>query len=407
MSVLQQAGIPFPEGAMAIYFRRSSLLVVKNTEPNLDAIEAFVYQLTAGMREREYERERRRDPRRRTYEGDRDKIYGATADGSRYYVDKMQRTIIPKVSLNGATVEQAIEYLRIQSRELDSSEPVPSRKGVNLIIRPGSAPSSASITLDLKEVPMVEALRYVTELANMKYKVEPFAVVVLPPTDTNTEQFTRTFRVPPDFLQLDPRAAQRAVPNAKQVLESAGIPFPEGATATFVAVTSTLVVKNTQPNLDAIEAFVDGLVKKASPLSTAGGAEPLTKSGLISLEIAMPVQGQSLDLQSHEKPVPLVLTYQSWEHQMRKAVLWMAAGAVLFGLWGRRRPCLWTAFVILLLSFGPRIWFSSWQTVANAILAGWLVVFVCWIIVRIARWIENKCARWRQSRKGTLQTIAN
>jgi general secretion pathway protein D len=62
---------------------------------------------------------------------------------------------------------------------------------------------------------------------------------------------------------LAPTAATlTARPTAKQILEGAGIPFPEGASASFVAATSTLVVKNTQPNLDSIEAFVEGLIKK-------------------------------------------------------------------------------------------------------------------------------------------------
>ncbi len=47
---------------------------------------------------------------------------------------------------------------------------------------------------------MVEALRYITELASMKYKVEPYAVVIVPITEVGNEQFTRTFKVPPDFL---------------------------------------------------------------------------------------------------------------------------------------------------------------------------------------------------------------
>ncbi|MCW0220668.1 MAG: type II and III secretion system protein, partial [Prosthecobacter sp.] len=44
---------------------------------------------------------------------------------------------------------------------------------------------------------------------------------------------------------------------ALEILKSQGIGFPEGASAVFNPVTSQLVVRNTQPNLDLVEAFVD------------------------------------------------------------------------------------------------------------------------------------------------------
>jgi len=226
-----------------------------------------------------------------TIETDPSKIYGGTVSGSGYYTDKMQKIIFPAVQFQGASIDEAIEFLRIKSKDLDTFTTDPAKRGVNLILRAGAAPSTAQITLDLKEVPMVEALRYITELAGMKYKVEPFAVVVVPATETTNEQFTRTFKVPPDFLSkgsgeggggaaapaapADPFAAPGGAAaaggggsrlggraSAKDILTSAGVQFPEGSSASFIATTSQLVVRNTQPNLDAIEAFVESLIQK-------------------------------------------------------------------------------------------------------------------------------------------------
>jgi general secretion pathway protein D len=67
----------------------------------------------------------------------------------------------------------------------------------------------------------------------------------------------------------DPFAAGGAAPttsgltvrqSALDILKSQGIPFPEGATAVFNKVTSQLIVKNTQPNLDLVESFVDSII---------------------------------------------------------------------------------------------------------------------------------------------------
>ncbi|MDZ4286918.1 MAG: type II and III secretion system protein, partial [Prosthecobacter sp.] len=129
---------------------------------------------------------------------------GTIIDGGKeptvYLTKKMQEIVFPQVQFAGASIEEAIEFLRVKSRDLDTFETDPAKKGVNIILKAGEAPVSAQISLDLKDVPMVEALRYVTELAGMKYKVEPFAVLVVPVSDTTTERYTRSYRVPPDFL---------------------------------------------------------------------------------------------------------------------------------------------------------------------------------------------------------------
>lgn len=201
-----------------------------------------------------------------------------------YYTEKMARIVFPVVQFSGASIEEAVEFLRIKSREYDTIEKDSTKRGVNLIIRPGTLSSSATISLDLKDVPMSEALRYVTELGGMKYKVEPFAVVVVPISDVSTEMYTRTFKVPPDFLAsgaqgggaapaapADPFApaganaaagALPARPTALDILKAQGIPFPEGTSAVFITSTSQLIVRNTAPSLDLVEQYVEEINKR-------------------------------------------------------------------------------------------------------------------------------------------------
>lgn len=213
--------------------------------------------------------------------------YGVGRSPGAYLTEKMNKIIFPTVQFQGATIEEAVEYLRVKSRDLDNFTDASGVKGVNIILRTGDAPSNASISLDLKDVPMSEALRYVTELAQMKYKVEAHAVLVVPLSEDASQQYTRTYRVPPDFLSIgggDGGAAAPAAPadpfaaggggaaagggliarkTAKQILEGQGIPFPEGSSASFNPATSQLIVRNTQPNLDLVEAFVDTITKNA------------------------------------------------------------------------------------------------------------------------------------------------
>jgi hypothetical protein len=79
---------------------------------------------------------------------------------------------------------------------------------------------------------------------------------------------TRRFHIPPDFLDAEDsrklttnekREDVVSRPTAKMILEAQGIPFPEGAIASFNPATAMLFVKNTNENLALVEAYVKTL----------------------------------------------------------------------------------------------------------------------------------------------------
>jgi general secretion pathway protein D len=215
--------------------------------------------------------------------------------GTELMVARLNRIIVPRVDFRDATVRQAVTFLQQRSRDLDTTESSPDQRGVNIFLKlppagsavtpavgeldddaPVLAPSADNrITLNLANVPLYEALRYVATLAGLKVKVEPFAVSLVPlsePTDT-LEQ--REFRVPPGFIAGGGGAADglavgpgrqpmdgsaprlTARQGAKDFLESQGVEFPPGASATFNPGSSRLVVRNTAPNIDLIESLVE------------------------------------------------------------------------------------------------------------------------------------------------------
>lgn len=86
----------------------------------------------------------------------------------------------------------------------------------------------------------------------------------------------RRFRIPPTFLSMsgsgsgssadpfadpisnEPTFTVRAT--AKDILASAGIPFPAGSSANYLTMNSTLVVRNTPENISLVEAYVMSIV---------------------------------------------------------------------------------------------------------------------------------------------------
>lgn len=188
---------------------------------------------------------------------------------------KLEEIRIPSINFRDATVREAIDFIKQRSVALDTEETDPNRKGINIVLKLdptlAGADAGTRITLALSDVPLGEALRYIATAANLKVKVEPYAVAIVPTNEQTDVLITKEYKVPPGFVSQIPApaaptggfgggagdAATVARSGAREFLESQGITFPPGASANFLAASSKLIVRNTQPNLDLIDQLVD------------------------------------------------------------------------------------------------------------------------------------------------------
>lgn len=215
---------------------------------------------------------------------------------------KLKNMIIPVVDFDDTTVEEAIDFLRQRAMELDVWELDPVKKGINFVIRKprigGGAPDaeldvegglgaidpgSARVKeLKLRNVPLSSVLQYICEQARLRFKVDDFAVTLLPIGSAEGEDvLTRKWKVPPTFLNdigtggdgdgaadADPFAADEELGNRslaprrplKEILQDAGIDFPPGSSAQYIPSTSTLIVSNTPQNLDLVDQLVEDIL---------------------------------------------------------------------------------------------------------------------------------------------------
>lgn len=225
-------------------------------------------------------------------------------EGVAYIQRKLNNIIIPRIDFEDTTVEEAIDFLRLRASELDVGELDPAKKGVNFVIRrpranAAAGPADAGVaagapadlplggadpgTLRVKELrvrnlPLAQALKYICDQTKLRYKVDDFAVTLVPATEAGDEIFTRTFTVPPDFQSAldsgeegagggaaaDPFADAAAGGGAKkltprkpiqELLKNSGIVFGEGSSATLSSG-GTLLVTNTPSELDKVEQLV-------------------------------------------------------------------------------------------------------------------------------------------------------
>jgi general secretion pathway protein D len=191
---------------------------------------------------------------------------------------KLNNITLDRLSFDGAQIQEVVAYLKAKSVELDTFESPAT--GVNFILQ--GAEKAQPITLDIRNVPLLVALEQVCQLSGMVFRVEPHAVFITSADKGGGALETRIFNVPPNFMSAgaaaggaaggaeaaadpfasgDAGAAKPALPSrgdAKQVLVGMGANFEApGSTATFLAGTSKLVVKNTLQQLDLIEQLIE------------------------------------------------------------------------------------------------------------------------------------------------------
>jgi len=222
-------------------------------------------------------------------------VAGASKDAIN---NKLNKIVIDSINLEDASIREVVDFLKQKSRQLDNSTDDPKKKGVNIVLKLAPPPTAAPVPADgqapeapasestvnedtkisiaLKNVPLIEAVRYLTELSNLKYKIEPFAVSIIPLTENTEELVTKEYRVPPGFIPASSGEGTSDLPsaggqpagdsntritgrrNATQYFTEQGVPFPSGAFAQYVASGSKLIVRNTQAAVDLIDTIVEG-----------------------------------------------------------------------------------------------------------------------------------------------------
>lgn len=189
---------------------------------------------------------------------------------------KLKSMIIKDLVFTDASIEDAAGALAAKSKELDTDA---AKLGVSFIVKPEAASTAKPFSLNLRNIPLEDALRYITKLANVKYKVEEFAVVIVPIKESTEVLLRRSFNVPPSFFPAASVAQTEAASgggrrpppiirgggdnessnnDVKTLLEDRGVDFKTpNSSAIYYAGSGVLTVTNTQEQLDLIEELVN------------------------------------------------------------------------------------------------------------------------------------------------------
>jgi general secretion pathway protein D len=214
-------------------------------------------------------------------------------------VEKMQTLVIPKLEFRQAAIADVVDFLVKASAEND-----PEGEGVNIILKgidtttSSSAPAAASsgddwgddgwgdegtddafgasgsgspdgITLNLRRISVFDAIKYITEVAGLKYRIEDRAVIITSLDAPTGSLLTRIYPVEPSIIEsvvereesdrdnndfVGMASAKVTKTPIQQFFEGAGVPFPAGAKCQYR--NSRLIVRNTADNLEIFERIL-------------------------------------------------------------------------------------------------------------------------------------------------------
>lgn len=213
-------------------------------------------------------------------------------------VNKLNTIVIPELNFRDANIVDVVDFLVNTSIEVD---PSPTRKGVNILLQrrqtgassappppmqddaflfdspAPSAPAGTSdiptITMSLRNMLLIDAIRYITDFSQLKYRIEDHAVIIYPADMAVGRIITRVYTVQPSITEVifgagdsgggadaaDPFSAEfGSAPSAerqdvKKFFMDAGVPFPEKTSIVYKPSISKLFVSNTAENLERFE----------------------------------------------------------------------------------------------------------------------------------------------------------
>lgn len=94
---------------------------------------------------------------------------------------KLATIVVPSVEFDEVPFEEAIDYIRARSQELDSSSD-PEKRGINLVVMPRRGETEPpTVSLKLRDIPLADLIRYVCEVAGYKPRVVGELVKLYPP----------------------------------------------------------------------------------------------------------------------------------------------------------------------------------------------------------------------------------
>ncbi|MDA7926667.1 hypothetical protein N9B21_01370 [Verrucomicrobiales bacterium] len=266
-ALLEKEGVVFPKGASARFIEGKNHLEVVNREAELQIVR-LILDLWGDVEHRRFEAERSRIER------------------------KCREIIIPSIEFRDLPLGAALASLEKVSVDFDADTDAEGERGVRIFAAPVkdedflASQSPTPITLRLRNVPLMEALRYTVGLATLQFEITKDGVAIVPFNPVFDSVLSRSYTVPPDFVELltvyvkehpspfchsgfpkfeEFEEGDSGSVRIQVLMERHGIPFLEGTPPTRLTDRGILLVRNEFSQFKATEVLMDRVLGTASP----------------------------------------------------------------------------------------------------------------------------------------------
>lgn len=138
----------------------------------------------------------------------------------------------------------------------------------------GGGSSIPTITLNLRRISLIDALKIITEVSNLRYRIDGNVVIITPAGVAIGSIMTRMYPVQPsiidvivereeqtsdkggEFVEMAGSGVTMSRGDVKKFFTDAGVPFPAGTSITYNPSISQMIVANTAENLEIFERIL-------------------------------------------------------------------------------------------------------------------------------------------------------
>lgn len=111
--------------------------------------------------------------------------------------ERVRETVIPRVQYRDVGVDEAFDDLVEAARSAD-----PSGQGVNIVYHGPQGEDARRITLSLRRISLYDAIRYITQVAGLYYRIDDNAVFISDEPFRPERIITRIYPVQPTFMDV-------------------------------------------------------------------------------------------------------------------------------------------------------------------------------------------------------------
>jgi len=195
--------------------------------------------------------------------------------------DKLAGILVETIDLDNVSLDEALDFIRLQSRLGDAPNTAGEQTGINVVLNLGNgstdmakAVKATRVTLKAQQLPLSKVLDYVTDQTRTQWRIDGVGVIVTPIGSMDEALISKTFRVPPNFLSSasstkndeadnvfgdDSDTSGGKLPTKISItdfLKQSGVTFPDGASSQYLPSSNSLTVHNTSGNIDLIDQVV-------------------------------------------------------------------------------------------------------------------------------------------------------